>query len=116
MTAPRKQPSLYDELNAAGGCVDREHAQVRMANCRRDEERDTTDNRHAVGEQQRPLIAELRAAAENDDELRRTAHGCPDAEDRKDGRNASGRGHPEGDGRDGAGPRVESARRSTLPA
>jgi hypothetical protein len=80
-TAPREQPCLDDELNAAGGRVDREHAQRRLADGRHDDERDTEKDRRAVGEQQRPLIAELRAAAEGDDELRRTADDGPDAED-----------------------------------
>jgi hypothetical protein len=34
---------LDDELNAAGGRVDREHAQLRMADGHRDDEGDTAD-------------------------------------------------------------------------
>jgi hypothetical protein len=69
---------------------------------RRDDVGDTGDHRHAAGEQHRPLVAELRTAAEGDDELRRTADGGPYAEDREDVRHAPGRGNAEGDGGDGA--------------
>jgi hypothetical protein len=61
----------------------------------RDEEGDTTDDRHPVGEQQGPLVAELRTASQDDDELNGTADGGPDSEDRQDGRDAHGRGHAE---------------------
>jgi hypothetical protein len=78
-----------------------------MADGRRNEEGDTADDGNAVGEQQRPLVAELSAAAEDDEVLRCTADGCSDAENREDRRNASGRCHAEGDGGDGAGPGVD---------
>jgi hypothetical protein len=42
------------------------------------------------GRSPRAVSAELRAAAEDDDELRCTADGGPDAEDREDGSDASG--------------------------
>jgi hypothetical protein len=107
-TAPREQPGLDDELDAAGSRVDREHAQPRMGDdSRRDEEGDTADNRHPIGKQQWPLVAELRPAAEDDDKLHRTADGGPDAEDREDRRDASGRGHTERDGGGDAEPGVD---------
>jgi hypothetical protein len=64
-------------------------------------------------------VAVLATAAEGGDELRRPADGRPDAEDREDVRDASGRGDRQGDRGDGAGRGVaeqEAARGPALAA
>jgi hypothetical protein len=60
------------------------------------------DDGHAVGKQERPLVAEQRAAAEDDDKLCRTGEQGPYAEDYEDIFDGAGRGHTKRDGGDGA--------------
>ena len=65
---------------------------------KRDAEADGPD----AGEHHQPLGAELRAAAQGDDELRRTAEQGPHAEHGQDVSDAARRGRGEGGGGDGA--------------
>jgi hypothetical protein len=101
-TAPREQPGLDDEFHSPGGRVDRNHPQLRIVRGRPNDEDDAAEDGHAVGEQQRPLVTELRTAAQDDDELRRTGDEGPDAEDHEHIRLAPGRGDAESDGGNGA--------------
>ena len=96
-TAPsHQQPGLDDEIHPAGGGVERKHDQHRVADRGRGDEGDTEEDGHPTREQHRPLPPEQRAAAQGDDELRRTGEGGPHPEDDEHRRDALARGDAEG--------------------